>query len=350
MSLAQSGKVAFASGKVGDYDIWSLDLATGAMTQLTRGNYWHDKPSWSPDGRWVVFTTNRAGGPGQEIFKVDANGQNLVGLTGLGRWADSPTFSPDGRRIAFISNESGNNDVWIMDADGRNRTQVTRHQGSDNHVRWTPDGRGLYFSSDRDSDADIWHIDLSSGATRQLNEDRGADITPTPSPDGSLIAFCSNRQHEPNSDDPYEDRDKDIWMMGADGSFPVRLTPNQGADFCPCWSPDGNSLLYTAESGKQASRLRVMDVRELRRRLPVPRPQRDRRRRIAHPVREARLRAHRPTVRHQWRSEARSGPSRGCRRSGSSGSIRRPTSVGSGTPTGWLDSYDGCCQCTHMVV
>ena len=263
MSLAQSGKLVFASGKVGDYDIWTLDLATGETRQLTRGTWWHDKPSWSPDGRWVLFTSNRGGGPGQDVFRCDATGNHLEALTSLGKWTDSPTYSPDGRKIAFVSNESGNNDVWIMDADGRNREKVTEHLGSDNHVRWMPDGRGLLFSSDRDRDADIWHIDLSSGRKRQLNSDRGADITPCPSPDGSLIAFCSDRQRKPDPSAPHDDRDKDIWLMGADGSFPVRLTENQGADFAPCWSPDGQAILYTAEAGHADCHLRVIDVRDL---------------------------------------------------------------------------------------
>ncbi|MEO0604830.1 MAG: hypothetical protein AAF211_25585 [Myxococcota bacterium] len=264
MSSALMGKIVFASGKLGDYDLWSLELATGETRQLTRGNCWNDKPKWSPDGRRVVYTSNCGVPVGQEIFTVDAQGGKPVQLTRLGRWADSPDYSPDGSRIAFISNEAGNNDVWVMNADGGDRTQVTTHRGSDNHVRWTPDGRGLLFSSDRGEDADIWHIDLSSGAKKQLNEDRGADITPVPSPDGELVAFVSNRQFEPDPKDPDSDRDKDVWLMTADGRFPTRLTGNQEADFSPCWSPDGTHILYTADRGTMDCHLRTVDVTELR--------------------------------------------------------------------------------------
>ncbi|MBX2799656.1 MAG: hypothetical protein KTR31_18405 [Myxococcales bacterium] len=263
MSSIKSGKIVFASGKTGDYDLWSVDLASGRTAQLTRGTFWNDKPKWSPDGRSIVFTSNRAG-MGQEIFCVDADGQNTRQLTSLGRWADSPAFSPDGSRIAYVSNQSGDNDIWLMNADGSNATQVTDHPASDTHARFTPDGNGLLFSSDRGDDSDIWHIDLSSGHKTQLNEDRGWDISPTPSPDGTLIAFCSDRQQTPNPEDTREDRDKDIWLMAADGSMAVRLTANQGADFAPAWSPDGNAILYTANEPGADSHLRVIDVSAVR--------------------------------------------------------------------------------------
>lgn len=263
-NMAQpTGKIVFASGSANDYDLWSLDLGSGDIRQLTTGTHWNDKPSWSPDGRAVVFTSNRKG-KGQDIFCVSAEGGEVTALTDLQRWADSPVFSPDGQRIAFISNEAGNNDVWVMDADGANRTQVTVHEGSDKHVRWAPDGKGLYFSSDRiDGDADIWHIDIATGETRQVNRDDGADITPAPSPDGALIAFCSNRQLREDASNPNADRDKDIWMMRADGSMAVRLTANQGADYSPCWSPDGNYLLYTSNESADVCHLRMVDVTDV---------------------------------------------------------------------------------------
>ncbi len=259
MSNFMTGKIAFASGKTGDYDIWTLDLASREMQQLTYGADWNDKPKWSPDGQWIAFVSHRSGFA--EIFKVPAAGGDLTQLTQLNRWATSPAFSPDGTRIAFISNESGNNDIWIMDVEGNQRTQITRHEGSDSHVEWTTDGRGLLWSSDRaDGDADVWHIDLDSHEKTQLNSEHGADITPAASPDGRWIAFCSDRQFTPDPNRPFADRDKDIWLMAIDGKLPVRLTASQGSDYAPCWAPDGKHLLYTASDKRKACHLRVMDL------------------------------------------------------------------------------------------
>ena len=106
MSEILTGRLAFASGKAGDYDLWTLDLGTAEMRQITQGSFWNDKPKWSPDGEWIVFASNCTGL--SEIFKIAAQGGDAIQLTDLGRWADSPQFSPEGKEIAYISNESGN--------------------------------------------------------------------------------------------------------------------------------------------------------------------------------------------------------------------------------------------------
>lgn len=262
MAATLNGTIAFASGKTGDYDIWTCDLVTGRLIQLTFGNGWNDKPKFSPDGQWVVFVSDQTGA--REVFKVPASGGEAIQLTHLGgRWADSPVFSPDGKYIAYVSNEAGNNDLWIMDVEGNNHTQVTTHEGSDDSVAWTPDGQGLLWSSDRGDDADIWHYDFASESRTQLNEDRGGDFSPSPSPDGALIAFVSNRQETPDANNPYKDRDKDIWMMTKQGELAVKLTENQGADYSPCWSPCSNYLLYTADDNRKDCHLRVLDVSDV---------------------------------------------------------------------------------------
>lgn len=262
MSTKLTGKIVFASGKTGDYDIWSLDLEAGDMQQLTYGTNWNDKPAWSPCGQWVAFVSNASGF--QELFKVSVDTGEIVQLTELRKWCDSPRFSPDGTQIAFVSNEAGENDIWTMNADGSNRRQITRHNGFDSHVEWTSDSAGLLWSSDQEGgDANVWFIDLMTMETRQLTHEFGADIDPVQSPDGTLIAFVSNRQLEPNGKRPFADRDKDLWMMRSDGSSPIRLTDNQGCDFCTCWSPDGRSILYASNTDHSCTRLRILDVSEL---------------------------------------------------------------------------------------
>ncbi|MCR9293659.1 MAG: hypothetical protein NXI32_13125 [bacterium] len=262
---ALTGKIAFASGKQGDYDIWSLDVESGYLQQVTFGSFWNDKPAWSPCGNWLAFVSNRSGF--QEIFKVELTESgpgDPIQLTSLNRWCDAPRFSPDGSKICYISNEAGNNDVWMMDADGQNRQRLTSHEGDDTHVEWTVDGKGIHWSSDRDQgDADIWHMDLETGELTQLTNEVGADIDPVQSPCGSLIAFVSNRSVNPIPGRRYSDRDRDLWLMRNDGSYPVKLTDHQGCDFCITWSPDGKHIMYASNQDRSASHLRVLDVSDL---------------------------------------------------------------------------------------
>jgi Tol biopolymer transport system component len=262
MANQLTGRIVFASGKTGDYDLWLLELPSGELTQLTHGQWWNDRPHCSPDGAWIVFTSNEAGPT--EIFKMARDGGQKVQLTHGGKWVDSPKFSPDGQQIAYISNEAGTNDVWIMDADGTNRHPVIQHEGSDNHVAWSRDGKSVLWSSDRDEkDADIWRFELATGQITQLTTAFGADITPAPSPDGKLIAFVSNRPLHPETSGRWQDRDKDLWLMRDDGSCQARVTSNQGTDYCPCWSPDGRYVLYVSGKENQSMRLRLLDVADL---------------------------------------------------------------------------------------
>ncbi|MBN1341965.1 MAG: PD40 domain-containing protein [Phycisphaerae bacterium] len=263
MSSRLTGKIVFASGKHGDYDIWALDLDGKRLKQLTSGKFWNDKPRWSPDGKWVVFVSNAAGTPG--IYKMPADGGQAVPLICDGRWNDFPAFSPDGTRLGYVSNVSGNNDLFIADVDGCDPRQITTYEGDDSSFAWMPDGKSVLFSSDRSGNADVWRLDLRTGDKQQLTTDPGMDIAPAPSPDGKYVAFVSNRQFDPEScRTEWSDRDLDVWMMTIGGKHKVRLTDNQGSDRCVAWSPNGRHLVYAAsKSSDAAERLRIVDVTSL---------------------------------------------------------------------------------------
>ena len=256
-----TGRVVFSSGKHGDYDIWTLDLDTAELRQLTYGTFWNDKPRWWPDGRSIVYVSNATGTP--DIYRLPADGSGQpVPLIQNGRWNDCPAPSPDGRTLGFVSNIGENNELWLADADGGNVRRLTDNPANDACFTWMPDGRRVLFSSDRGGNLDVFELEIQTGRTKQLTFDEGMDISPTASPDGRFIAFVSNRQYAPEkARDMWTDRDLDIWLMRADGASPVRVTDNQGSDRCVAWSPDGMKLMYAAtKEGSAAERLRVVDI------------------------------------------------------------------------------------------
>jgi Tol biopolymer transport system component len=259
MPTDRSGLIAFSSGKQGDYDIWMLNLDNDQLVQLTHGQYWNDKPKWSPDAQWIVYVSNVKGTP--NIYKVSPDGRQTVPLVEDDRWNDFPAFSPDGSKLGYVSNISGNNDLWIANVDGSNPRQLTSYDGDDTSFAWLPDGQSVLFSSDRDGSSDIWRLDLRSGEKTQLTTDPGMDIYPAVSPCGQYVAFVSNRQFDPDGcDDHWDDRDQDIWLMTITGQHQVRITSNQKSDHCVAWSPDGTCLVYASSSGSTSERLRIADV------------------------------------------------------------------------------------------
>jgi len=115
MSQDLTGKIAFASGKTGDYDIWTLQLADGEMRQITDGMCWNDKPKWSPDGRWVA-----SGGVDGAVNLWRLDERRIVATLYAHRqpvW--SLAFTPDGQRLLSAGGDEVTR-VWDL----ANRSEV----------------------------------------------------------------------------------------------------------------------------------------------------------------------------------------------------------------------------------
>jgi Tol biopolymer transport system component len=105
--------------------------------------------SFSRDGKWLVFTSDRDGS--YDIYRAHPDGSGLERLVDDPAYDDQAVLSPDGKSLAFVSNRSGQADIWILDLAARKVRNLTNHTGGDFRPAWSPDGQWLAFSSDRDS-------------------------------------------------------------------------------------------------------------------------------------------------------------------------------------------------------
>ena len=145
-------------------------------------------PTFSPDGRTLLFRSNRAGH--WDIYRGDADGANPVQLTkdasndSASRHeygGEGPAhFSPDGTRIAWMRKFPGRGyDVWVMDADGSDAKNLTEsHTGSDAYPSFSPDGRSIAFDSDRDGGNEIYVMAADGSAVRRITISPGGDLAP----------------------------------------------------------------------------------------------------------------------------------------------------------------------------
>ena len=159
-----------------------------------------------------------------------------------------PTYSPDGRQVLFTSNRSGNSDLWLLDLESGRLRQVTDDREQDWDPAFTPDGRGALWSSRRGGSEEIWTATTDGSGARQLSRDGRNVQNPVSSPDGRFVVYWSGNPEK-----------KGVWRMRADGAEATRIVP--GPYFQTTVSPDGRwAGFLLQEPHKLRTLIRVADL------------------------------------------------------------------------------------------
>ncbi|MBI3697969.1 MAG: PD40 domain-containing protein [Acidobacteria bacterium] len=166
-------KIIYTSMASGDLDLWSMNLDGGGRRRLTRDLGYDGGPVFSRDGKKIVWRAHRPATPAavdtykklladnltapmkMELYIADADGGHPKQLTSFGCAAFAPAFTPDGRRILFASNKNNCDgrqfELFLVDVDGKNLEQVTSFGGFTSFPEFSPDGKRLVFTSDRNA-------------------------------------------------------------------------------------------------------------------------------------------------------------------------------------------------------
>ncbi len=257
-------RIAFVSDRSGQTELWMMNWDGANPRQLTKHGSIALAPTWSPDGRHLVFTSFLRGTPALYLL-TPAEGY-LKLLWDKGGVNSSAAFSPDGKSIAFASSINGNVDIWVMPTEGGAGHRLTTAKAIDTQPTWAPNGRQIAFTSARSGSPQIYQMDIDGTNVRRLtfaggfhdeatfSEDGmrivcttrvgavfqiatidiitgkrtvipgpGSNESPTFSPDGSMIAFESSRSGMPQ-----------IFITDAAGA-PRQLT-NEGSNHSPAWT------------------------------------------------------------------------------------------------------------------
>jgi uncharacterized repeat protein (TIGR01451 family) len=218
-------RFAFASGRTGDFEVYTARADGTAVTQLTFEPGIDFDPSWSPDGQKLVFESQRDE-PLRKIYTMDADGSNVTRLT-FGTAEDvRAAWSPAGGKIAFVRGGFPTGEIYVMNTDGTGLTNITNNAANDFWPAWSPDGSKIAFYSNRSGNDEIYVMNPDGSGLTQLTSNPALDGQPAWSPDGTKIAFTSRR-----------DDNAEIYVMNADGSGQTRLTFNLATDSAPDWQP-----------------------------------------------------------------------------------------------------------------
>ena len=251
--------------------IWLLPLDEKEPKQFTYGNGNDSHPRWSPDGKTILFLSDRLSEenkPGMQIFVIPADGGEARRLTSVEEGVERPTWSPDGKNILFLSNvfkgeRAKGSDVKIIRSypyktpserefihdrwrhlfsvrpESGQVKQLTDGEFNISMADWSPDGsRVVFFSRGR-----IHTIFSEGGDPELLWRGDGASIQSLDwSPDGAYIAFSGRVMEERDSHGRHVYRNADIWVLPVKGGEPKCLTADfdrtvaRGASVK--WSPD----------------------------------------------------------------------------------------------------------------
>ncbi len=238
------------------------------LTKLT--NIENAYPDWSPDGKRIVFQSNRSGK--FQIYVMNADGTNVVRLTANESVDVGPHFSPDGSKIVFCSDRAGSRDIYVMNADGSDQKRLTQFGADTAHPNWSPDGWRIIFCSNKDTPDrkldwwdqfhDIFTMRSDGSDLKRITDDHTVCTFPAYSPDGKKIAFRKVIKSPGFYDDDkltLASTDSEVFVMDADGKNERDLTNSAAYDGWPAWSPDGKEIAFGSNRGI-VTQLYVMDA------------------------------------------------------------------------------------------
>jgi CSLREA domain-containing protein len=259
-----NGKIVFTSDRTtgtrvnnpdGDFEIFSMNPDGSGLKQLTKNTVTDSNPSYSPDGKKIVFDRTQNGSADPDVVVMNSDGTGQKNITNNPAQDETASFSPDGRKILFVSDRKGNNDVFAMNSDGTGLAPLTTDPASDRDPTFSPTGDKIAFSSARGGDSEVFV--MSPDGTQQTPltaNDLFGDFEPTFSPDGQKIAFVSNRSGGGDF------TDLDIFVMDSNGANPLNITPSRNADIDPAFSPDGKKIAYVSKDDGGDQDVFVMDA------------------------------------------------------------------------------------------
>ncbi|HKS22253.1 MAG TPA: amidohydrolase family protein [Thermoanaerobaculia bacterium] len=247
-------------------DIYTVPMGGGEAKSLTSGVAWDMQPKYSPNGKWIAFTSDRAGGDNIWIMNRDGSKPQQVTKETF-RLLNSPSWTPDSEYIVarkhFTAERSlGAGEMWLYHRSGGDGLQLTKKrndQKDSGEPVFSPDGRYLYYSDDttpgaifqynKDPNGQIYviqRLDRQMGETEPFVTGPGGSIRPTPSPDGKSLAFIRRVRYkstifvldlESGRETPlYDGLDRDMQETWAiHGVYPSMA-----------WTPDNKAIVFWA--------------------------------------------------------------------------------------------------------
>lgn len=259
-------RIIYSTFSPQDWDIYISRNSGKNMERFTQHPSLDYDAVISPDGKWVVFTSERSGVPQLYVKAVDGD-DPPVRIIESSSFQDQAAFSRDGTILAFVASHQGNAEIYILPflpdtlQDISAAYNLTNHPGGDFRPSFSPDGKKIAFSSDRDHaivphrylpfarqrTGDVYSADISGENLKRLTDSGSWDGSPVWSADGTKIVFYSGRTGK-----------NAIFEMNADGSDQRQVLEYAGPAVSPKYLSDGR-IAFTTWKGEQDFKIMQAD-------------------------------------------------------------------------------------------
>lgn len=232
--------------------LYNFDLAKGTPTELntdfaTRNNNDH---VLSFDGKMLGISHHTASDNNQSIvYTLPAKGGKPKRITAKGP-SYFHSWSPDGKWLIYTGGRNDEFDIYKISADGGEEMNLTRSKGLDDGSEFTPDGKYIYFNSTRSGLMQIWRMKPDGSEQEQVTNDEYNNWFPHISPDGKWIVIISYGQDVAPADHPFYKRVY-LRLMPISGGKPKVIAyvyGGQGTINVPSWSPDSKRVAFVSNT------------------------------------------------------------------------------------------------------
>jgi TolB protein len=228
-------RIAYVSNSGGRFkEIYVSHLDGSEKFQVTNNNTINLSPSWSPDGRSVLYSSFKDRSQTLYLFELFSGKETRFNPRGSGRYL-SGKISPDGQNVVAALESAGNTSLFLLDRGGNVIRRLTEDSGIEVSPSWSPDGKQIVFVSDRSGSPQLYILDLQSRNTRRLTYSGGYNTTPEWSPRGDRIVYTGRVGGR-----------FVVFTIPIDGGDPRQLTPGTSDSEDPTWSPDGRFIAFSS--------------------------------------------------------------------------------------------------------